>query len=149
MSWSIRRGRGVLVRGLVIRVIGAITGIGLIHYAFVRDRPEAGFYGIILLALLGMMSRARPVRLVFLAVGAVAVFGASGYGGADTGRYLLLAVPIVMHLAAMLVFGLTLLPGRVPLITHFSKFDHHPRARRLSAHSEGSAGGAGPDEASW
>lgn len=114
----------MLVFRRVIRVIVAVVVIGLIHYAFMRDQPEVGFYGIVILALLGILSGPWPVRMVFFAVGLVALLGAAGYGGANSGRYMLLAVPVAIHLGGMLIFGLTLLPGRVPLITRFSRFDN-------------------------
>ena len=107
----------------IIRVAGAIIGIGLIHYAFMGERPVTGFYGVMVLAFLGMLSGPLIVRMVFLAIGAIALFSAAGYGAPGAGPYMLLAVPIFINLTAVLLFGVTLLPGRVPLITRFSRFD--------------------------
>lgn len=112
--------RGPLI---IVRFVCAAAGIGLIHYAFMRDLPEAGFYGIMVLALIGISSGPLPVRLVFLSVGAAALAVALGYGDMATGPYLLLAAPVFLNLTAMFLFGVTLLPGRVPLITRFSRFD--------------------------
>jgi uncharacterized membrane protein len=107
----------------IIRVIGAVLGIGLIHYAFIFEHPERGFYGLMILALLGVWSGRLLMRLVFLAVGAVALISAIGYGEPGAGPYLLLAGPVLINLALMSFFGVTLLPGRTPLITRFSRFD--------------------------
>jgi uncharacterized membrane protein len=107
----------------IIRVIGAVLGIGLIHYAFIAEYPRTGFYGLMILALPGLLSGRILVRLVFLAIGAIAFFSAIGYGEPDAGPYLLLAVPVCINLMLMFLFGVTLLPGRTPLITRFSRFD--------------------------
>jgi uncharacterized membrane protein len=112
----------------IIRVFGAISGVGLIHYAFIVEHPSLGYYGLMILALLGMFSGRLPMRLMFLAVGVFAFLNAIGHGEPVAGPYLLLAGPALFNLALMLLFGLTLLPGRTPLITHFSKFDRQQTA---------------------
>lgn len=76
-----------------------------------------------IMALPGVLSGRILMRLVFLAVGAIALFSAIGYGEPGAGPYLLLAGPVLINLALMSLFGVTLLPGRTPLITRFSKFD--------------------------
>ncbi|MBE9554612.1 MAG: hypothetical protein IMF05_14200 [Proteobacteria bacterium] len=107
----------------IIKVIGAILGIGLIHYAFIFEHPETGFYGLMMLALPGILFGRILVRLVFLVIGAIALFSAIGYGEPGAGPYLLLAAPVCINLMLMVLFGVTLLPGRIPLITRFSRFD--------------------------
>jgi uncharacterized membrane protein len=107
----------------VIRSIGALMGIGLIHYGFISDHSAVGFYGMALLAFAGLLSGPLIFRLVFLTIGTIALFAAAGFGAPGVGPYMLLAAPIFINLMAMLIFGLTLLPGRVPLITRFSRFD--------------------------
>lgn len=107
----------------VLRVAGAVAGIALIHFSFIGGHEGAGFYGIMLLALLGMLSGPLIFRLIFLAVGAAAVVSALVPGGTVATPYMLLAAPLLVNAAAMLVFGLTLLPGKVPLITRFSRYD--------------------------
>lgn len=114
----------MLALGWIIRVIGAILGIGLIHYAFIFEHPKFGLFGLMILALLGMWSGRLLMRLVFLTVGVLAFFSAVGFGEAAAQPYLLLAGPVLINLALMLFFGVTLLPGRTPLITRFSRFDH-------------------------
>jgi len=113
----------LLVFRWIFRVIGAVFGIGLIHFAFISDNPEIGFYGLMSLALLGMLSGRLPMRLVFLAVGVFALVNIVGYGKPGAEPYLLLAGPVLINLALMAFFGVTLLPGRTPLITRFSRFD--------------------------
>lgn len=107
----------------IIRVIGAVLGIGLIHYAFILEHPETGFYGLMILALPGILSDRIPVRLLFLAIGAIAFFSVIGYGEPGAGPYILLTAPVCINLMLMGLFGVTLLPGRIPLITRFSRFD--------------------------
>lgn len=107
----------------IIRVVGAVLGVGLIHYAFIFEHPETGFYGLMILALPGILFGRIVVRLVFSAIGAIALFSAIGYGEPGAGPYLLLAAPVCINLMLMALFGVTLLPGRTPLITRFSRFD--------------------------
>lgn len=107
----------------IIRVIGAVLGIGLIHYGFISEQPDTGFYGLMVLALTGVLSSHLLLRLMFLAIGGLALFSAIGYGDPAAGPYLLLAAPVFINLMLMFLFGVTLLPGHTPLITRFSRFD--------------------------
>lgn len=113
--------RGPLI---ILRLVSAAVGVGLIHYAFMRHNPEAGFFGIMVLSLIGILTGPWPARLLFLVVGGASLLGALGYGEGKAESYLLLAAPVLLNLAAMTLFGGTLLPGQVPLITRFSRFDH-------------------------
>lgn len=112
----------------IIRVFGAVCGVGLIHYAFIIEHPSLGYYGLMILALVGMLSGRILMRLVFLGIGLFALLNAMGHGAPAAGPYLLLTAPILFNLALMSLFGVTLLPGRTPLITHFSRFDRQQTA---------------------
>ena len=41
--------------GWIIRALGAVLGIGLIHYAFISEQFEYGFFGLMILAMLGVL----------------------------------------------------------------------------------------------
>ena len=69
----------VSFRVWIIRVVGAVLGIGLIHYAFIFEHPETGFYGLMILALPGICPAGTGAS-VFSAIGAIALFSAIGYG---------------------------------------------------------------------
>lgn len=126
----------MLTYSRIIRVVGAVLGIGLIHYAFIFEHPKIGFYGLIILALPGIMSGRILVRLVFLAIGAIALFSAIGYGEPGTEPYLLLAAPVCINMMLMVLFGVTLLPGHTPLITRFSRFDRlQTRGPEIDSHT--------------
>lgn len=107
----------------VLRLVGAAAGVALIHFSFVDGRQGAGFYGIMLIALLGISSGPAIFRLVFLTIGVAAAISALVPGAAAAAPYMLLAPPLLVNVGAMFLFGLTLLPGRVPLITRFSRYD--------------------------
>ena len=107
----------------IIRVFGAVLGVGMIHYAFITEHHSLGYYGLMILALLGVLSGRILMRLVFLGIGLFAFLNAIGHGEPAAGPYLLLTAPTLFNLALMSLFGVTLLPGRTPLITHFSRFD--------------------------
>ena len=100
----------------------------MIHYAFITEHPSLGYYGLMILAVLGMLSGRVLLRLVFLGIGLFAFLNAIGHGEPAAGPYLLLTAPILFNLALMSLFGVTLLPGRTPLITHFSRFDRQQTA---------------------
>lgn len=113
------------MRGLLIttRILVGLLGIGMIHYAFMRDLPETGFYGVAVLAAMGAFSGPWPMRLGLVVLAAGSFLAARRFVDTDANSYLLIAAPVFFNISAMLLFGLTLLPGRVPLITRFSRFD--------------------------
>lgn len=113
----------MLTPGRITRASGAILSVGLIHYGFIGGDYRFGFGGIVLLVMFSVWTGPLIRRLVLLLIGAIALFGATGYAAPGASAYLLLAPPILANLGGMLIFGATLLPGRVPLITRFSRFD--------------------------
>lgn len=113
---------------LTLRRIGrgaaAILGIGLIHYAFVSANPGLGFVGFLAMAAsLAFFPGPALLRPLLLFAAALVVAGAAGYTVAGVRPFVLLGGPLLANLGAMCVFAVTLLPGRVPLITRFSRFD--------------------------
>jgi uncharacterized membrane protein len=106
-----------------MRIFGGLAGIGMIHYAFLRDLPEAGFYGVALLAVMGALSGPWPLRIGLGALAAASLIVAGRFVDVAASPYLLLVAPVFFNISAMVLFGSTLLPGRVPLITRFSRFD--------------------------
>lgn len=112
----------------IARILVGLLSIGIIHYAFMRDLPETGFYGVALLAVTGALSGPWPMRIGLVVLAAASLFAAGRLVGSNANPYLLLAAPVFFNISAMLLFGLTLLPGRVPLITRFSRFDRKQTA---------------------
>lgn len=113
------------MRGLLTtaRILVGLLGIGMIHYAFMRELPENGFYGVALLAAMGALSGPWPMRAGLVVLAAASLIAAGRFVDSVANPYLLLAAPVFFNISAILLFGLTLLPGRVPLITRFSRFD--------------------------
>jgi uncharacterized membrane protein len=70
------------------------------------------------------------MRLGLAGLAAVSLFMAGRFVDTEASPYLLLAAPVFFNMSAMLLFGLTLLPGRVPLITRFSRFDKKQAASK-------------------
>lgn len=129
MLW--RTGRGSLLPTLArtIRIVVAITGIGSIHIAFIESRPEIGFIGLLGLAtgnLLANFLTGGPLRERWVWSGvalACALALASGRIDGRDGAYALIAVPFLFNLFLFLVFGGSLLPGRLPVITRLSRLE--------------------------
>lgn len=127
MFWRTGRGSRLLVLARIIRIAAAIAGIGSIHIALIEARPEIGFFGLLGLAagnllanvLAGGSSRERWVWLAAALAAALALVSGR-FGGAD-GAQALIAVPFLFNFFLFLVFGASLLPGRLPVITRISR----------------------------
>ncbi len=132
MFWSTGRYSRLLALARTIRIVVAIAGIASIHYAFIGSRPEIGFAGLLGLAagnlVANLLSGGSPrERWLWLAVALACVLAlASGRVGGPDGAYALFAVPFFFNLSLFLVFGVSLLPGHLPVITRISRL-HRPR----------------------
>jgi uncharacterized membrane protein len=112
-------------------VVGAIIGIALVHYAFLQDRPQIGFLGVLVataFALAASLAQGGTVRsrLFLFVIGGLSVAGALGHGGDAVLGKLLIAVPLLFNALMLSLFGGSLRPGRIPLITRFSRFERGP-----------------------
>lgn len=117
----------MLALARTIRIVVAITAVGSIHFAFIESRPEIGFIGLLGLAagnLLANLLSGGSVRERWLWPGvalACVLVLASGRVSGPGGVYALIAVPFLFNLVFFLVFATSLLPGRLPVITRFTR----------------------------
>lgn len=113
-----------------VRIVGALTGIVLIHAAFLADRPVLGFLGVAIAFGATLATNLRlwltPRRFLGLCIAGVVAGLLTGFGAQSAQRYVLIGVPILAHLSLSILFGLSLLPGRTALITCFSRVERAP-----------------------
>ncbi len=117
----------MLVLARIIRIVFAIAGMGSIHFALIESRPEIGFFGLLGLAAGNLLANVLAggslrERWVWVAVAlATALALASGRTSGPDGATALIAAPFLFNLFLFLVFGASLLPGRLPVITRLSR----------------------------
>jgi uncharacterized membrane protein len=96
------------------------------HFSVISHRPSiivAVLLGLTVLGLAIALRRGSQIWSVTLAALLVAGFMCYRYGTAEN---LVFLPPVLINLALFLLFGRTLLPGRVPLITRFATMVRGP-----------------------
>lgn len=112
-----------------IRFAQAVIYVGLIHTAAIIERPFlaasaiAVFCGMSIASNLCYKRSGRGLigwSVAFIAACALAWGTRNGLEEASS---IVLAPPVLINVYFFFLFGKTLLPGRVPLITHFSRIN--------------------------
>lgn len=112
-----------------VRLATAVVWIGTIHYALLEAAPRVGFAGLLLFScgniVANLLSGGSPRerRLWALAVLAALAVALTGRADGSAALHALLATPFVANLVLLLLFALSLRPGRMPLVTRFSRLD--------------------------
>lgn len=109
-----------------LRIIQSLVYVALIHGLAVADKPMlaisalAAFFAVsmtINVTTRGSRGELAFWSMLFFTALAILLAAYRGWNGAVTA---VLLPPVLVNLGLLYIFGKTLLPGRMPLITHFS-----------------------------
>ena len=113
----------------MLRILWIVVGVLVLHFAVVNGRPDIAYYVLLALILsnmlFGLRANRRVPRIVLTLLVVMAALTLPVLSGQVAASEFLVWAPAIIYFCLMTLFGSTLLPDRIPLITqvHFTRIE--------------------------